>query len=158
MLQNYEIRPATLDDVEILTAHRRAMFFDMGYREEAVLDAMIAEFRPWLRRKMAEREYLTWLAVRSDGHVGAGLGLWLMDWPPHMVGPGSRRGNILNVYTHPDSRRQGLARGLMGVALEWCRANGIRAVILHSSKEGRPLYEQLGFRPTNEMRLMLADD
>lgn len=131
------------------------MFLEMGYRDLAVLDAMIVAFRPWLLRKMEEGEYLAWLAVRPDGSVAAGLGLWLMDWPPHMVGPGSRRGNILNVYTDPDSRRRGLARRLMEVALEWCRAHGIRAVILHASSEGRPLYENLGFRPTNEMRLML---
>ena len=158
MAHTFEIRPATLDDVEVLTAHRRAMFFEMGYRDESALDAMIVAFRPWLRRKMEAGEYRAWLAVRTEGSVAAGLGLWLMDWPPHMVGPGSRRGNILNVYTEPDNRRQGLARRLMQVALEWCRENRIRAVILHSSNEGRPLYETLGFRPTNEMRMMLDGD
>ena len=158
MAQTFEIRAATIDDVETIAAHRRAMFFEMGYLDRAVLDAMTAAFRPWLLRKMGEGEYLAWLAVRADGSVAAGLGLWLMDWPPHMVGPGSRRGNILNVYTNPDSCRQGLARRLMEVALDWCRTNGIRAVILHSSKDGRPIYERLGFRPTNEMRLMLDEE
>ena len=156
--ETFDIRPATIDDTEIIAAHRRAMFFEMGYRDEAVLDAMVAAFRPWLRRRMEQREYLAWLAVRADGAIVAGLGLWLMDWPPHMVGPGSPRGNILNVYTNPECRRQGLARRLMDAALEWCRANRIRAVILHSSTEGRPLYEKLGFHPTNEMRLMLEGD
>lgn len=134
------------------------MFHEMGYLDEAVLDAMTTAFRLWLRRKMEEGEYLAWLAISPDGAVAAGLGLWLMDWPPHMVGPGSRRGNILNVYTNPESRRMGLARRLMEAALDWCRANRIRALILHSSKDGRPLYEKLGFRPTNEMRLMLDGD
>jgi GNAT superfamily N-acetyltransferase len=55
----------------------------------------------------------------------------------------------------PQARRLGLARLLMETALEWCRNNGIRAVILHSSDDGRPLYQSLGFRPTNEMRLVL---
>jgi GNAT superfamily N-acetyltransferase len=155
LAQTFEIRPATIGDSEVIIAHRRAMFFEMGYHDQVVLDAMVMAFRPWLLRKMEAGEYLTWLAVRADGSVAAGLGLWLMDWPPHMVGPGSRRGNILNVYTNPDCRRQGLARRLMDLALEWCRINRIRAVILHSSNEGRPLYEKLGFRATNEMRLMI---
>ena len=107
---------------------------------------------------MEAGEYLAWLAVRADGSIAAGLGLWLMDWPPHMVGPGSLRGNILNVYSDPDSRRQGLARRLMELALEWCKVNRIRAVILHSSNAGQPLYEKLGFRATNEMRLMIEGD
>lgn len=136
------------------------MFREMGYRDEAALDRMSTAFEPWLIGKMESGEYLAWLA-ESDGAIAAGLGLWLMDWPPHMIGhsssrlaaPGSRRGNILNVYTEPHARRQGLARRLMQTALAWCRDNGIRAVILHASADGRRLYESLGFQSTNEMRI-----
>jgi GNAT superfamily N-acetyltransferase len=132
------------------------MFVDMGHRDESTLDSMSRSFVPWVKTRLADGEYLAWFAIAPDGSIAAGLGLWLMDWPPHMVGPGARRGNILNVYTQPEHRRRGLARMLMQTALEWCRANGIRAVILHASPEGRTLYESLGFQPTNEMRLMLT--
>jgi len=156
--QQTRIRVATADDLEQIVQHRRAMFHEMGYHDEAALDAMSAAFRPWLLRKMAEGEYLAWFAIDRECQVAAGLGLWLMDWPPHMVGPGSRRGNILNVYTNPASRRQGMARTLMLTAMEWCRVNGIGAVILHASKDGRDLYEKLGFHATNEMRIVLEAD
>ncbi len=151
------IRRATLDDLNILVAHRRAMFEAMGWADQAALDAMAAAFRPWLRRKMEENEYLAWLALDDRRQVAAGLGLWLMDWPPHMIGPGARRGNILNVYTRPENRRQGLARSLMQTALGWCGEHGVRAVILHASQDGRELYRRLGFQPTNEMRLELKE-
>ncbi len=134
------------------------MFFDGGFRDERALDAMTAAFDPWLRRKMQDGEYLAWFAVRPDGSIAAGAGLWLMDWPPHMIGPGRWRGNIVNVYTEPGCRRRGLARRLMETALDWCRRNGVRAVILHASDEGRPLYEKMGFTSTNEMRIVLEDD
>jgi GNAT superfamily N-acetyltransferase len=130
------------------------MFFDMGDRDQRALDAMSARFRPWLRSKMQDGEYLAWFAVAPDGSIAAGLGLWLMDWPPHMIAGGRWRGNILNVYTEPAFRRQGLARALMQKALEWCAANEVDAVILHASDEGRALYEGLGFIPSNEMRLI----
>jgi GNAT superfamily N-acetyltransferase len=149
------IRPATIADAETIAGHRRAMFYGMGYRDAAALDAMVAAFLPWLRQRMACTEYLAWLALSPDGAIIAGLGLWLMDWPPHMIGPGAPRGNILNVYTEPAYRLQGIARNLMNVALDWCRANGVRAVILHASKDGQKLYEALGFKPTNEMRILL---
>jgi GNAT superfamily N-acetyltransferase len=154
-LSNFLIRPGTLDDVETIVAQRRAMFFDSGFRDDRELDTMSAAFRPWLERSMSDNEYLAWFAVDSSGAVAAGLGLWLMGWPPHMIGPGPWRGNILNVYTRPENRRLGLARRLVETAIEWCRTNRVRAVILHSSDEGRPLYESLGFKPTNEMRILL---
>ena len=153
-MQSIRIRQAGINDAEILIAHRRAMFFEMGHTDEPALDRMTAAFRPWLLARLATEEYLAWVAAASDSIVG-GAGLWLMDWPPHMIGPGARRGNILNVYTDPSRRRQGIARALMEVAVDWCRHHGIRAVILHASDDGRPLYESLGFRPTNEMRLLL---
>ena len=130
------------------------MFRDMGHRDMVKLAAMSAAFEPWLRRRMETGEYLAWMAVAADGAIAGGLGLWLMDWPPHLIGTGARRGNILNVYVRPESRRQGIARALMDAALEWVRANRVDCVILHASAEGRSLYEQLGFEPTNEMRLV----
>jgi ribosomal protein S18 acetylase RimI-like enzyme len=150
------IRPATIaeSDLEAIVHHRRAMFRDMGYADESALDAMSDRFRPWLRRKMEAGEYLAWFALAPDSSIASGLGLWLMDWPPHMVAAGRWRGNILNVYTEPAYRRQGMARALMQIALDWCAANQLDIVILHSSDEGRGLYESLGFESTNEMRLI----
>ena len=150
-----EIRAARVDekDLETIVHHRRAMFFDMGNRDERALGAMSEKFRPWLRRKMEAGEYLAWLVIAPDGTVAAGAGLWLMDWPPHMAAGGKWRGNILNVYTEAAYRRQGLARQLMLVAMDWCERKGVGAVILHASPEGRTLYESLGFEATNEMRL-----
>ncbi len=156
MAPGFLIRKGAASDARIVVAHRRAMFREMGYRDEQALEKMSAAFEPWLVGRMQTGEYLAWFAIRADGAIAAGLGLWLMDWPPHMIGPGARRGNILNVYTEPHSRRLGLARALMETALAWCRDNGIRAVILHASSEGRPLYEALGFKSTNEMRLEIG--
>ncbi|HEX3748275.1 MAG TPA: GNAT family N-acetyltransferase [Bryobacteraceae bacterium] len=146
------IRPATPDDAATIGAQRRSMFFDMGYRDG--LDSMVEAFVPWVRERMSAGEYLGWLALSESGAIAAGAGLWLMDWPPHMIGTG-RRGNILNVYTESAYRRQGLARRLTETAVEWCRANRIGVAVLHASEDGRPLYRSMGFTQSNEMRLVL---
>jgi ribosomal protein S18 acetylase RimI-like enzyme len=126
------------------------MFHEMGYGDTEALDVMSARFRPWLLRKMESGEYLGWFALTADSSIAAGLGLWLMNWPPHLVSVGRWRGNILNVYTEAAQRRIGIARGLMAIALDWCAAHDVDAVILHASAEGRGLYESLGFEATNE--------
>jgi len=149
------LRVASAKDARTIAKHRRSMFRDMGYHDEVALDSMTAKFLPWLEAKMVSGEYLAWLAV-TDGDIAlAGAGLWLMDWPAHMLGSSPRRGNILNVYTEPEFRRRGLARELMQAALDWCKINRIDLVILHASSEGRALYESLGFQAGNEMRIKL---
>jgi GNAT superfamily N-acetyltransferase len=62
---------------------------------------------------------------------------------------------IVNVVTEQAHRRRGIARKLMEILIQWCRAGGFGSILLHASDEGRALYESLGFKPTNEMRLML---
>ena len=155
LAEGIALRRATLDDAETIALHRRMMFRDMGYHDDALLDAMTEKFLPWIRAKMAAGDYLAWLAVSAQDIVVAGAGLWLMDWPPHMLGSGALRGNILNVYTQPEFRHRGLARWLVEAALHWCKTNEVDLVILHASDDRRRLYESLGFRAGNEMRITL---
>jgi len=150
----YTIRQATLEDTEIIVQHRRGMFVDIGFPDDDTMQQKMAEFHPWLKTKMTAQEYLAWLAIAGD-QVVAGLGLWLIEWPPHLIGLSRQRGYILNVYTHPDHRRQGLARKLTRTAVGWCAKHGIDFVFLHASPQGRLVYEGLGFQPGSEMRLQL---
>ena len=150
----YTIRRATIEDVDSIVQHRRGMFLDIGFPDDDLLKQKIEDFRPWLETKMAENEYMAWLGI-ADGQTVAGLGLWLIEWPPHLFGLARHRGYILNVYTHPDHRRQGLARDLTRTAVDWCAKHGLDFVFLHASPQGRLVYEGLGFQPGSEMRLHL---
>ncbi len=148
-------RRAGVEDAETIASHRYAMFRDIGYQDEAALNSMRNKFLPWVEAKLKSGDYLGWLAVIEGDLVVAGAGLWLMDWPAHMLASSPRRGNILNIYTEPPFRRRGLARWLVEAALHWCKVNDIDFVILHASEEGRSLYEELGFEAGNEMRIEL---
>ena len=155
MTGEYKVRAATAADAGIIAEHRRAMFADMGERDQAKLDAMEAESVPWLQGKISSGSYFGWFAVAPDGSIAAGAGIWLIEWPPSVMDLRGRRGTIFNVYTVPGYRGRGLARCLMESILAWCGERGIRVVNLHASDAGRPLYEALGFRATNEMRMLL---
>jgi GNAT superfamily N-acetyltransferase len=146
------IREATLDDLETILRHRRLMYEDMGHRDRAALEAMIEACRGPLARWLDDGIYRGWL-VERDGAVVAGGGLFITFVLPIVADPQPRRAHILNVYTERTHRRQGLARGLMEWMVLWCRHRGFQAVTLDTSDDGRALYEELGFRPTRQMRL-----
>jgi GNAT superfamily N-acetyltransferase len=151
------IRLATVDDVPVICAQRRAMFEDMGIRPRVPHDQSIPAFAAWVTPRIASGEYLGFLTERA-GQVLAGAGLWLMPWPPTPHGIAQRRGYVLNVYTSPAARGRGLARGLMESTLTRAAAEGVEVVTLHASEAGRPLYEAMSFVATNEMRLILTTE
>ena len=155
MTNGYYIREATVADAGTIADHRRSMFADMGEGDGIRHDAVGFASRPWLEKKLSAGEYLGWLAIATDQSVAAGTGIWVIEWPPTITDLSGRRAMLLNVYTHTAHRRRGLARALVETSLRWCQVNGITVVILHASDDGRTLYEALGFKPTNEMRLIL---
>ena len=149
------IREAGIDDVPHILHHRRSMFWDMGNHDEDAHRRMLVAAEAFLRDAMPRGGYRAWMAETPDGRVVAGAGITILAWPASPDDPAPRRGWIQNVYTEIEFRRQGLARRLMETAIEWCRAEGFVTVSLHASVFGRPLYEDMGFVQTNEMRLRL---
>lgn len=153
--EHFTFRLATTDDAAIITHHRRAMFSDMGHAAEvATLDQMATGFEGWVRRKLEQGLYIGFFMENVEGQVVAGAGCWIMEWPPHLLDASAERAYILNVYTEPEYRGRGLAKQLMQSVLDFCEARHLGVITLHASQFGRPLYEQLGFTQTNEMRLV----
>ncbi len=158
MSLNVLIRQATPDDIPELLRHRRGMYEDMGYDDPEALLAMVSTCEPYLTAALANGTLHGWLACAGE-RVVAGGAVLVSPWPSHpydgQYDGQCRRATILNMYTDPACRRQGIARRLMQTMIDWCRKEGFAHVTLHSSDKGRPLYEALGFEPTNEMRLDL---
>jgi GNAT superfamily N-acetyltransferase len=151
-MPDYRIRQATESDAPVIARHRVNMFQDMG--ELPPNDAPVVESasRARLVAQLVSGEYVGWLAD-DGGEVVAGAGVLLHQYYPTSANPRGRpTAYILNVYTEPGYRRQGLARQLVSEILRWCRAHDIPRASLHASWVGRTVYEQLGFAPSNEMR------
>jgi GNAT superfamily N-acetyltransferase len=151
----FHIRQANLDDLDHLVHHRRAMFEDMGHHDPAVLRQVEHSSREYFTAALRLGTYNAWLAESPQARVVAGGGIVFADWPGYPGETLAKRAWILNMYTEPEARRLGIAKRILETMLAWCRAEGLRTVSLHASPAGRPLYESLGFQPTNEMRLTL---
>ena len=155
----FAIRRATAADAGILARHRAEMFRDMGELPDDLYDTLVDAARAYFAAAIGDGRYVGWVAERDhpSGEIIAGAGLQLRELLPRpdvarerlVRGP---QGLVLNVYTERAWRRRGVADALMRELLRWCRGNGIESVVPHASDDGRPLYDKLGFTPTNEMR------
>jgi GNAT superfamily N-acetyltransferase len=154
----YRIRRCTTQDAASVARHRVEMFREMGHVPTAELAQELLEKSVLaLAPILADGTYVGWLAIDDEGNVIAGAGVHIKPQLPR-VSHDQRRvedGPVplaVNVYTEARWRHQGVARALMRVLMEWAASQGTDRVVLHASDAGRPLYESLGFRTTNEMR------
>ena len=73
---------------------------------------------------------------------------------PTYHNPTGQKAYIMNMYTRPAYRRQGIARRTLDLLVQDARSRGARAISLEATSMGRPLYEAYGFVPmTSEMEL-----
>ena len=150
-------RPATLTDSALITAHRRAMFQEMGKSAPEALDTMSRHFTPWLERMMTAGRYVGWI-VEDGSTAAASAGFLVLDWPPHPFDPeATGRGYLLNFWVEPAYRRRGLARALVREGLAESRRCGWRVTALHASPAGRLVYEKEGFSASSEMLFVDPD-
>lgn len=139
-------RPANSADAAAIAFHRYPNEADAAERPV---------YAAWVRGKLEAGEYLGLLALAGETIV-AGAGLLLLDWGPTRGNPNPLRARLVNVWTHENHRRQGLARRLVTGLLAEAKARGIGLVSLGSTGMGRPLYEELGFQADpHEMLLKL---
>ena len=121
------------------------MFRDMGQLSSVDFEDLCKASEDWLAPRLANGEYIGWLVEHCGGVVAGGGVLIREMWPVPGCCRAGRWAHVGNVYTEPTHRRQGLARSLMETILQWCRSNAIDHITLAASREGRPLYQMLGF-------------
>jgi GNAT superfamily N-acetyltransferase len=155
----FRVRFATVDDADVISWHRARMFQDMGELPADLFEAFRASSRDQLRHLLARGRYVGWLLSleNAPNKIIAGVGVHLRDVLPHPIENTAtfaegRHGIIVNVFTEPEWRRKGLAGMLLKQVIDWAREQQLDRLVLHSSDDGRALYERLGFVATNEMR------
>lgn len=158
MSERCTVRAATVADAAAIAAHRVAIFAEMGrVAPGSTFEALVAASTAWTAAALADGRYHGVLAETADGHVVAGAGVELVPIAPTVRGTPAvlldrPQALLRNVWTEPAWRRRGLGATLVRACVAWAEAHGVSGIVLHASDAGRPLYERLGFRPTNEMR------
>jgi GNAT superfamily N-acetyltransferase len=151
MSEQYTIRSATEADIPALVSLRRALFKSMGYQEPALTRVAQASSR-YFATAIPQGEFRAWVAEADSETVASG-GLVIHAIPPTTYNLAGREGYIMNMYTRPEWRRQGIGAAILQAMLDYLREHDISLVSLHATPDGRRLYAQYGFEPTNEMRL-----
>ena len=76
--------------------------------------------------------------------VGAG-GVSYYTVMPTFHNPSGKKAYIMNMYTRPEYRRQGIAIKTLDLLIKDAKEKGIVEISLEATDMGKPLYEKYGF-------------
>jgi GNAT superfamily N-acetyltransferase len=155
------IRPATIADLAALVRLRIALMREMGAldTEDGTEATELAEaMRRYIAAELPAGGFLAWVGVDDGDQVIACGGLVFLQKPPSPQNQSGREAYIMNMYTVPPWRGRGVASRLFAAIVAQAREAGVRLIRLHTTADGRAVYERAGFRIVdNEMALRLPD-
>ncbi|MGD1906913.1 MAG: GNAT family N-acetyltransferase [Leptolyngbyaceae cyanobacterium] len=149
-------RPATPEDWDTIAQHFHDLWRDNGVPETGIRPDWQALTLDFIQTATATLDYQAFVAEVQGEIVGSVGGQRFAGLYPNALMPEQRcYGYLWNVYVVATYRRQGMGRALTQRAVAYLKSLGCTRIILHASPFGQPLYEQMGFQPSNEMRLDL---
>lgn len=107
------------------------------------------DFQNITRKYFENAEQTTVLAFDNDKAVGCATVCYI-ELMPTFEHPTGKRGHIMNVYTAPDHRRQGIGYNMMSMLIKDAEKNGVTELSLDATADGRMLYEKCGFKASEE--------
>ena len=147
------IKWADAADIEALVANRMEFLQSIGPVPGA--SELALAIRHYLQQHIVDGSVLFPFFV-EQGRIVSSCCLCISQTLPTTSVPSGKEGLLLNVYTIPEYRRQGLARKLICALMEEARKLGVGKITLDFTDEGYPLYLSLGFQKNDRiMELML---
>ena len=107
----------------------------------------------YYRRALETGEHIAYLVYDQGTFIGAG-GVSFYQVMPTFHNPTGKKAYIMNMYTAPGYRRQGIAFHTLDLLIKHAEAQGVLQISLEATDMGRPLYEKYGFvKMEDEMEL-----
>lgn len=143
-------KKATIDDLEILTETRIEVLRAANKLSDDVdMSEVKKQSFDYYQSALRNNSHLAYLIFDEETFVGAG-GISYFQVMPTYHNPTGKKAYIMNMYTKPGYRRQGIAFKTLDLLVTDARERGITAISLEATDMGRPLYEKYGFVKMND--------
>jgi GNAT superfamily N-acetyltransferase len=151
------IRSATAGDVDVLLAHRIALYREAGDISPGdAADSLAFAIRKALMDGIANGSCLAWIAMSGQADVTGSVVMQIVPRLPSPQNRSSLEGYVAQLLILPAWRRRGIGSALMKAVIAAARHRYLGRIRLHSSQEGLAMYQRAGFRlRTNDMEIFI---
>lgn len=150
MKDSFEYRKATIEDINELVKTRIIVLRAANKLSDDV-DMSVVEKTTYsyYRRALETGEHIAYLVYDNGTFIGAG-GVGFYQVMPTYHNPSGNKAYIMNMYTAPEYRRQGIALHTLDLLVSDAKQQGVSQIALEATDMGRPLYAKYGFVKMND--------
>ncbi|MCD8088557.1 MAG: GNAT family N-acetyltransferase [Oscillospiraceae bacterium] len=139
------IKKASVSDLEALIYWREKVLRDVfSIPAEENIDELLTANRTYYRSALEKGEHIAGFAYKGEQAVGCG-GVCLYHEMPSPDNPSGRCGYLMNIFTAPEARKQGVGRTLAEWLVQEARRWGAEKIYLETTEQARPMYQKMGF-------------
>nr|WP_297708050.1 GNAT family N-acetyltransferase [uncultured Butyrivibrio sp.] len=145
-----DYRKATIEDLDVLVTTRIEVLRAANkLGSEADMSEVEQQSRDYYTKALTDDTHTAYLVFDEDKIIGAG-GVSYYRIMPTYHNPSGEKAYVMNMYTAPGYRRQGIAYKTLDLLVQDAKNRGITAISLEATDTGRPLYEKYGFVKMND--------
>lgn len=145
-MTNVTIKRARIEDLETLLSWRMEVLREVfSLPMEQDTSELEQESRAYYENALQTGGHIACLALVNGQVAGCG-GVCIYR---EMPSPDNKNGlcaYLMNIYTRPPFRNQGVAKTVMAWLMEQARQKGIGKIYLETTEKAHPFYTGLGFR------------
>ena len=151
----FEYKKASIEDIDELVRTRIIVLRAANkLLDDEDMSVVEEESYAYYRRTLETGEHIAYLVYDNGKFIGAG-GVSFYQVMPTYHNPTGKKAYIMNMYTAPEYRRQGIAFHTLDLLVKDAKEQGVLQIALEATDMGRPLYERYGFvKMEDEMELV----
>lgn len=156
---SYTYRRASLEDINVLSKTRiQVLRAANDLSEDVDMSFVEQQSREYYAESLPKGMHIAYLVYDGERFIGAG-GASIFRVMPTFHNPTGMKAYIMNMYTDPYYRRQGIAIHVLDLLVKEIKEKGIDHISLEATAAGRPLYEKYGFvRMDDEMEIAKGEN
>lgn len=139
-------RIAQLYDISTLVENRIQFALELGGAQESnAIEILRLQMTNYFTKAIADNSCISIIAEHGNNTAGIGS-VHFRELPGNFKNPTGKWGYIMNMYTLPAYRKNGICKTILNLLTEEGRKLGITAFELHATPQGEPIYLQQGFK------------
>ena len=144
-LTSLELKEIGVDEIEILTKYRMAYLTELQGKQSSEYQKKLSnELNVYFEEALAEKRFFAYMALLKGEILSFGA-MVIKKIPGDFNQSLYLEGDILNMYTIPQARKNGISALILDRLIVEAKKRGISKISLHTTKDGEKLYRKFGF-------------